>query len=305
MTVTLTSPVMGLAVGAPYTGALESWLLHEGYARADTDSLTDAIPVTPTAAVLTGGTNAAATVGTNGNIVFGTKGGVRTTVALLAADTAAGAATKIDTALNSLADAVINASKLQVTSVATGETAYVTVVDGTAAVLAALGVTLGQVAYGGDGRPTGSSNTGVQADTPANDPTAAKNREAPYFPSTPDLQANIANDAAHLTLPTNPAPRSGSFDMDVNDVDAEQPSSLRVSPDELPLAGGELTIFGDNLKGVTGVTVGGTAATNLDASVADDGVITVTAPAKVAGTYAVAVTDNVGTTTLSNAVTYA
>jgi len=33
MAVTITSPVLGLAVGDPYTGNLESWLLAEGYAR--------------------------------------------------------------------------------------------------------------------------------------------------------------------------------------------------------------------------------------------------------------------------------
>lgn len=33
MTVAITSPVLGLAVGATYTGPLEPWLLAEGYAR--------------------------------------------------------------------------------------------------------------------------------------------------------------------------------------------------------------------------------------------------------------------------------
>lgn len=33
MAVTITSPVLGLAVGASYTGTLEPWLLAEGYAR--------------------------------------------------------------------------------------------------------------------------------------------------------------------------------------------------------------------------------------------------------------------------------
>ena len=35
MTVTLTSPVLGKAVGETYTGALEPWLLAEGYAKQD------------------------------------------------------------------------------------------------------------------------------------------------------------------------------------------------------------------------------------------------------------------------------
>lgn len=33
MTVTLTSPVLGKAVGASYTGTLEAWLLASGYAK--------------------------------------------------------------------------------------------------------------------------------------------------------------------------------------------------------------------------------------------------------------------------------
>jgi len=33
MTVTLTSPVLGKAVGDTYTGTLEDWLLAEGYAK--------------------------------------------------------------------------------------------------------------------------------------------------------------------------------------------------------------------------------------------------------------------------------
>lgn len=35
MTVELTSPVLGKAVGDTYTGTLEAWLLAEGYAKQD------------------------------------------------------------------------------------------------------------------------------------------------------------------------------------------------------------------------------------------------------------------------------
>jgi len=303
VTVFLTSPVLAQAVGTAYTGPLESWLLHEGYARADADSLTDVITVTPTAAVLVGSAAAAATVGADGNVIFGTKDGVRTTVALLTADTAAGAATKIDTALATLADAAIVSTKLQVTSIATGPTAYVTVVGGTAAVLTALKLAIGDVAYGGDGRPAGASNTGVQADVPANDPTSAANREAPYFPTTPDLDSTIANDAAHLTETVHRAP---GFDLDVAAVDAEAPSNLGlVEPKTLKAAGGDVVhISGRNLEGVTGVTFGGTAGTSLDVTKAADGIITVIAPAKAAGSYNIVVTDAVGSATITNGAVY-
>lgn len=302
MTVTITSEVLGKQVGEPYTGPLESWLLHEGYAR-DAADLTTPIVVTPTAAVLVGSANAAATVGTDGSVTFATKGGVQTVVNLLAADTAAGAATKIDNALAGKADAAIVSSRLNVTSVATGPTAYVEVVAGTAAVLTALHLAVGQVSYGTDGRPVGAA-ANPTADIPANDPTSAANREAPYFPSTPNRAGSvtIANDATNLTKIKNPAP---GFDMDVAAVDAEAPSNLSVMPRELPLGGGKVSILGDNLEGVTGVTFGGTAGTALDASKAADGVITVVAPAKAAGTYDVVVTDNIGTGTKTGGVLYA
>ena len=225
MTVTLTSPALGLAVGAPYTGPLESWLLREGYARNDADSLTDAIAVTPTAAKLVGTANAVnITVG--GTVTFATKDGVRTVVTLAAADTPAAAATKIDTALAGLADAAIVSSKLEVTSIATGTTAYITVVAGLASILTELGLAVGAIAYGGDGRPAGASNTGVQADTPANDPLSAANREAPYFPSTFDRHVTVANDAANLTLTKLAAPY---FDFDAAGSDAEAPSAVVVT----------------------------------------------------------------------------
>lgn len=315
MTVRLTSAVLGQAVGYAYTGPLESWLLHEGYATSaatlpdawaeDADGILGAkapvVTVTPTAAVLAATVNAV-NQSTSGNVVFATKGGVRTTVALAAADTPAAAATKIDTALAGLADAAIVSGKLTVTSIATGPSAYVTVVGGDAAVLADLKVAVDDVAYGGDGRPAGASNTGAQVDVPANDPTSAANREAPYFPLTPDLDSTIANDNAHLTEAVHRAP---GFDMDVNAVDAEQPSDLTVEPSEMALAGGEFTIFGRNLEGVTGITVGGTAVVSFDDDAAADGVITAVAPAKAAGTYNVVVTDAVGATTETGALVYA
>lgn len=310
MTVFLTSPVLGQDKGTAYTGPLESWLLHEGYARADADSLTDAITVTPTAAVLVGPDDAVNIV-TSGSIVFGTKDGVRTTVALVAADTPAAAATKIDTALAGLADAAIVAGNLQVTSIATGPTAYVTVVGGLASVLDDLGVTLGQVAYGGDGRPAGASNTGVQADVVGNQPGLASNREAPYFPTTPDRHTTVANDAANLTLTKLAAP---GFDFDAAGVDTEAPSNLVIdaenlvdlNPNALPLAGGEVHVSGRNLENITAVSVGGTAGTIVEAeSDRDKGILVFTAPAKAAGSYDVVFTDASGNATVTGGLTYA
>jgi len=317
VTVRLTQPVLGLAVGASYTGNLESWLLNEGYATtaasvpdawvADENGVPGAdkpsVTVTPTAAVLTGPDDAVNIV-TTGDIIFGTEGGVRTTATLTAADTPAAAATKIDTALTGLANAAIVAGNLQVTSVATGTTAYVTVVGGTASVLDDLGVTLGQEAFGGDGRPTGASNIGAQADVPDNDPTAASNREAPYFPSTPDRNVTIANDAANLNELTFPAPVN--FDVDLGGVDTEAPVVSSLEPVEGPEEGGTVVrIYGDNLEGVTGVTFGGTAGTALDVTTADElGFIEVTTPAKAPGASTVVVTDPDGADTEVGAFTY-
>lgn len=316
MTVILTSEVLGQAVGSSYTGNLESWLINEGYATsaatlpdawaADSDGIlggeVPTVVVTPTAAVLVATDAAAATVGADGSIEFATKDGVRTVVALLTADTAAGAATKIDTALAGLADAVIDATKLKVTSTATGPTAYVSVVGGTAAVLDALGVAVGDVAYGGDGRPAGASNTGAQTGLPAADPSNPDNREAPYWPVTEDQNVTIANDAANLTTAKFPNTR---FDFDAGSVDTEAPVVFEVSPNEGPAAGGTVvTISGDNLEGVTGVTFDAVAGTDLDVSNAGAGTIQVTTPAGTAGPADVVVTDAVGADTEVGAFTY-
>lgn len=316
MTVRLTSAVLGQAVGYAYTGPLESWLLNEGYATSaatlpdawteDADGVlgafAPAVTVTPTAAVLTASANADATVGSNGSIVFATEGGVRTSVALLTADTAAGAATKIDTALAGLADAAIVSSKLTVTSTATGPTAYVTVVDGDAAVLDALGVAVGDIAYGGDGRPAGASNLGAQADLPANDPKDPDNREAPYFPTTPDRDATIANDATHLTETVHRAP---DFDFDAAGVDAESPSDVVLSETEGPEEGGTVVVItGNNLENVTSVTFDAVAGTDFNDDEAADGVLVVTTPAGTAGPADVVLVDASGNTTLTGGFTY-
>lgn len=313
MTVRLTSPVLGKNVGDSYTGSLESWLLNEGYATVatsvpdawtnDNDGVLGAkapsVTVTPTSAVLTGSSNAA-NLGANGNVVFTTKGGVRTTVALASGDTPAQAATKIDTALSGKADAAITNSKLVVTSVATGPDAYVQVDGGTATVLGNLGLSVGAVAHGGDGRPTGASNIGTQAALPANDPELPENREAPYWPLDDDLNATIANDGTNLTKDTFPAPKN--LDFDPGNVDDDSPSGVVLTPNSILLAGGSVTATGSGYERVTGVTVGGTAATNV--TVVDDTEVTFTAPAKTAGSYDVVFLDPSGNTTKTGGLTY-
>lgn len=317
MTVRITSPVLGKAVGETYTGDLEGWLLNEGYATsaatlpdawtADSDGILGGevpeVTVTPTAAVLTGPNDAAATVGTNGNVIFGTKGGIRTTVALLAADTAAQAATKIDTALAGVADAAIVSGNLQVTSTATGPTAYVAVVGGTSAVLTALGVTAAQVAYGSTGQPVGAADNPT-AVLPVEDPTDPANREAPYYPSTEDLNATIANDATNLTKEKFPAPVN--FDFDEGGVEEEAPANLKVSPAEGPAAGGTIVgLTGDNLTETTTVTVGGAAVSEVYVTAGDKVIrIDFAVPAHAAGAVDVVVTNSIGSATLTGGFTY-
>lgn len=77
---------------------------------------------------------------------------------------------------------------------------------------------------------------------------------------------------------------------------------------DLPAAGGTvLVIRGDNLTGVTAVTFGGTAGTSV--TVVDRYTVEVTTPAKAAGTYTIAITDDSGSVNdddfpLTNAATY-
>lgn len=315
MPVILTSAVLAQQVGYEYTGPLESWLLNEGYAtsaatlpdawEADDNGVPGAdkpsVTVTAVAATLVGSANAV-NLTASGDVVFATKGGVLTTVTLASADTPAAAATKIDTALTGLANASIVSSKLNVVSVALGTDAYVQVVSGNATILGELGLAVGQYAYGTDGRPVGASNVGVQADTPANDPSAAANREAPYFPLTPDLDVTIANDADNLTDTVHRAP---GFDLDVAGADTEAPSNVSLDVTEGPEEGGTVvTIFGRNLEGVTSVTFDAVAGTDFDDDEAGEGVLKVTTPAGTAGTADVVLVDASGNTTLVAGFTY-
>jgi hypothetical protein len=148
----------------------------------------------------------------------------------------------------------------------------------------------------------GVSNTGAAADVPANDPRLHSNREAPYFPLTPDEDATIANDADHLGETSRPLAR---FDMDAAGADTEAPSSVTLKPKSGKAAGGtKVTITGDNLEGVTAVNFGATPGVNLDTSTADDGVITVETPAGTAGPVDVTLVDASGNDVETAGFTY-
>lgn len=149
----------------------------------------------------------------------------------------------------------------------------------------------------------GVSNTGLSDTTPANDLTLAANREPePSRDEFGRVDPGRLDPAMDFNAPDAQRP---AYDFDANSVNTEAPSStFTVTPDELPLAGAiEVTLEGQNFEGTTGVTFGGTAGTGL--VVVDDSTIRVTAPAKTAGTYDVAVTNPNGTGTKTGAVTYA
>lgn len=148
----------------------------------------------------------------------------------------------------------------------------------------------------------GVSNTGAVDVAPADDPTLAENREAPYFPLTEDRHVTIANDATHLNQKSLAAP---GFDLDAGGVDTEAPSSVVLKPKSGKVAGGtKVTITGDNLEGVTAVNFDVTPGTALDVSTADEGVITVVSPAHAAGAVNVTLVDASGNTVQAAGFTY-
>jgi IPT/TIG domain len=76
-----------------------------------------------------------------------------------------------------------------------------------------------------------------------------------------------------------------------------------ISPATGAAAGGTtVTLTGTNLRGTTGVTFGGTAATSV--TVVNDTTVTCVTPAKDAGAVTVILTDDGGTVTKSNFYTY-
>lgn len=119
----------------------------------------------------------------------------------------------------------------------------------------------------------GVSNTGATDVVPAKDPLLKSNREDP-------------DDAYQFGTGTTLAARVKS-----------------ITPSKGPAAGATVvTIRGDNMVDASSVTFGGTAGTSLVK--VSDKEIRVTTPAKAAGSYAVAVVDPSGTTTVANGYTY-
>jgi len=122
----------------------------------------------------------------------------------------------------------------------------------------------------------GVSNTGASDVVPDKDPTLADNREG----------------AEH-----------GSYVFGKGTTLAPADLELKKGTESgVPAGGKVVTIYGDNLADVTGVTFGGVAGTALD--VVSDKEVKVTAPAHAAGAVDVVVTDPTGSSTMTGAFTY-
>jgi LPXTG-motif cell wall-anchored protein len=115
---------------------------------------------------------------------------------------------------------------------------------------------------------------------------------------TATLPAHVAGPVdVVVTTPDASGTGTGAFTYDA------PASSLTVSPVAGPTAGGTtITITGAGLATTSGVTVGGTAATDL--TVQDDTTLTAVVPAGVLGEADVVVTTAGGSTTLADAFTY-
>ena len=146
----------------------------------------------------------------------------------------------------------------------------------------------------------GVSGTGPATVEPDEDVTAAANREpAPSRTKTGGVEPGPRDPAMGYTDPRKPA-----YDFDKGSVNDDAPTAgFTVEPSTLPLAGGEVKILGQNLEGVTGVTVGGAAATEV--VVVSDSEVTATFPAAEAGAKDVVVTNPQGSATKTGGVTYA
>lgn len=263
MAIKVAQDLNGQRAGEVYSGpaALQPFYLVHGYIYDDAAK-----------AKLTGSANAVNIV-TGGALVLKVNG-VNISTDLVAADTPAAAATKIDTALGANGDAAIVSSKLEITTNSTAAAPRtLEVVSGAGTTLANLGLTVGQKAT--------TEQAGNTDTVPANDPTLAVNREDP-------------GDAFQFGTDATLAPR-------LEGVATVNPA---LSASALPAAGNTpLTVSGDNFTGATGVTFGGTSGTSF--SVVNDNTILVTSPAKTAGAYAVVVTKGVGNSnSLANGVTY-
>lgn len=256
MAIKVAQDLNGQRAGATYSGpaALLPFYLTHGYVYDDAAK-----------AKVTGTANAA-TIVTGGNLVLKVNG-VTVTAALATSDTAAAAATKIDTAMGANGDAAIVSSKLELTSNSTAQAPRtLQVVSGTGTVLANLGLSVGQKAS--------TDLTNLTDVLPAQDPTLPVNREDPGDPFA------FGTDAALAPYVRSISPKSG-----------------------LAAGGTALILDGDNFTGVTAVTVGGVATTAF--SVVSDSEIHCTTGAHAAGVVDVFLDKGSTDTTVTGGFTYA
>ena len=123
---------------------------------------------------------------------------------------------------------------------------------------------------------------------------------APVYKREPYGTGDVHVDGTMLTLAYPAGTR-----IPQSEIDAHYPAATvtQVSPANGLAAGGTVvTITGTNLTGVSGVTFGGTAGTNLQ--VVSSTQIKVTTPAKAAGAVSVVVADDAGNVTMANGYTF-
>lgn len=153
------------------------------------------------------------------------------------------------------------------------------------------------------GDAPGVKQSGKTDVPPAKDLTLAPNREKPEDPLNPPE----GQDPFGRSKPDYDYDASGVdndpptvADPDPTDVDT---ADAGIEPNTGPAVGNTtVTISGDDLKDVTGVTFGGTAGTAL--TKVSDEKITVKTPAHAAGAVNVVVTDPSGAKTVTNGFTY-
>lgn len=167
-------------------------------------------------------------------------------------------------------------------------------------------------AYSGSCSANASSGTDTPENTTANEnlapgdvlTTLTVGSENLHYPSRANMLALTAGSSLSGTV--------GTVDLDGDTINAWYPGAdyaygiptmTLVSPSSGPTAGGTAaTLTGTNFTGVTGVTFGGTAATNV--VVVNDTSITCDTPAHAAGAVSVLATNADGSNTANSAYTY-
>lgn len=125
----------------------------------------------------------------------------------------------------------------------------------------------------------------------------------PNVPGPLNTGPSFVDPDQDIRLAENREDPGETYDVDQGGVDNEAPTLNSLLPDTGPAAGGtEVTLSGDDLTGVTGVTFGGVAATAVELE--DDNTVVATTPAGAAGTVDVVITDDVGADTLVGSFTY-